>query len=69
MKHLTTTLICLLSSLFATAQQISSPNGRLTVTTSNGQMIVCHSGTPVLTIEGPNIISLNSHPLPLFIRC
>ena len=65
MKHLTTTLICLLSSLFATAQQISSPNGRLTVTTSNGQMIVCHSGTPVLTIEGPNIISLNSHPLPL----
>ena len=65
MKHLTTTLICLLSSLFATAQQISSPNGRLTVTTSNGQMIVCHSGTPVLTIEGANIISLNSHPLPL----
>ena len=65
MKHLTTTLICLLSSLFATAQQISSPNGRLTVTTSNGQMIVCHIGTPVLTIEGPNIISLNSHPLPL----
>ena len=64
MKHLTTTLICLLSSLFATAQQISSPNGRLTVTTSNGQMIVCHSGTPVLTIEEPNIISLNSHPLP-----
>ena len=65
MKHLTTTLICLLSSLFATAQQISSPNGRLTVTTSNGQMIVCHSGTPVLTIEEPNIISLTSHPLPL----
>ena len=65
MKHLTTTLICLLSSLFATAQQISSPNGRLTVTTSSGQMIVCHSGTPVLTIEGANIISLNSHPLPL----
>ena len=64
MKHLTTTLICLLSSLFATAQQISSPNGRLTVTTSSGQMIVCHSGTPVLTIEEPNIISLNSHPLP-----
>ena len=65
MKHLTTTLICLLSSLFATAQQISSPNGRLTVTTSSGQMIVCHSGTPVLTIEEPNIISLTSHPLPL----
>ena len=65
MKHLTTTLICLLSSLFATAQQISSPNGKLTVTTSNGQMIVCHSGKPVLTIEDTHIISLTSHPLPL----
>ena len=65
MKYIFTTLFCLLSSLFTTAQQISSPNGRLTVTASNGQMIVCHSGTPVLTIEGTNIISPTSYLSPL----
>lgn len=52
MKQLSITLCCLLGSLFATAQQTVSPNGRLTVAQEGAQLVVSHTGSPVLTIEG-----------------
>ena len=51
MRSVVATLLCLLSPLFATAQQIASPNGRISAQTEGGRLVVTCEGKQALLLE------------------
>ena len=51
MRSAVATLLCLLSPLFATAQQIASPNGRISAQTEGGRLVVTYEGKQALLLE------------------
>ena len=51
MRSVVATLLCLLSPLFATAQQIASPNGRISAQTEGGRLVVTYEGKQALLLE------------------
>lgn len=51
MRSTVATLLCLLSPLFATAQQIASPNGRISAQTEGGRLVVTYEGKQALLLE------------------
>ncbi len=51
MRSVVATLLCLLSPLFATAQQIASPNGRISTQTEGGRLVVTYEGKQALLLE------------------
>ena len=51
MRSAVATLLCLLSPLFATAQQIASPNGRISAQTEGGRLVVTCEGKQALLLE------------------
>ena len=64
MRKLAITLCCLLSPLFAMAQQTVSPNGRLTVKTEGPQLVVSYNGQKALQIEELSV----ANPALSFVR-
>ena len=51
MRSVVATLLCLLSPLFVTAQQIASPNGRISAQTEGGRLVVTYEGKQALLLE------------------
>lgn len=51
MRSAVATLLCLLSPLFATAQQIASPNRRISAQTEGGRLVVTCEGKQALLLE------------------